>query len=961
MEKLKIAVNLLAYREYFNRMNFMFKNSGILLSVFFPFFLLFGEGKAEIDFAREVLPILSDKCYACHGPDTKKKDLVRLDLEELAKKDLGGYHAIDPKDLEESELLYRIIDEEDPMPPEDFGKTLSKKEQEIIRQWVLSGAEYEEHWSFVPPTKAGIKPVGNPIDHFIDAKLKEEGTNFGKEADRATLARRASLILNGLPPEPGDLNAFLKDNEEGAYERYLNRLLARNDYGEHIARYWLDAVRYGDTHGLHLDNRRGIYPYRDWVVRALNNNQPFDEFIQWQLAGDLLPNPTEDQKIATGYVRLNPTTGEGGAIATEFQAKNNFDRVETTGTALLGLSLTCARCHTHKYDPITHDEYFEFLAFFNNTAEHSMDRNQYVYGDHLTVAKDPVSKKKWEDFLAQEAAFLKDVRATGKYKGSDKSLAKLADLLAPDLSKPGNRVKASSQNFHKRSQKPEHAIDDRLDTIYLNRDGNGSGLTIFTPNGIIHGISLTSAADHPGRDPKTYKLEGSTDGKTFTLISEGDVPSFTKRKQKREILFENNQSFTTYRLNFPKLSDVYARFMQIAEIELLKKHLAAKDDLLARAQQLNNERIQGQRNYLTTTLIAQDLPEQRKRVTKVLERGEYDKPIGKPLNPGVFSVLGEMDAGSPSNRLGLANWITSDDQPLTARVLVNRFWLMVFGEGLVRTPEEFGLQGEHPTHPELLDWMAVDFQENGWNLKRLLKQFLTSRTFKQSSVRRSDFLDPENKYWGRGPSFKLDAEVVRDLSLWSSGLLNRKIGGEGFKPYQPSGMWIALSHPNSDTKNYEMNKDDSIYRRSLYMYWKRTSPHPMMTLFDAPSRESSCVQRSRTSTSLQSLALFNETQRIETARKLAERLLRDEQEDSARIEHLFTLLTSRKPSTVESTALSTLLGNAKGRFSQSEEDARKVLEQGLAPVDEKLPVAEVAAWTQVAATMLASDPAILLY
>ncbi len=344
----------------------------------------------------------------------------------------------------------------------------------------------------------------------------------------------------------------------------------------------------------------------------------------------------------------------GEQLLTEFQAKNNFDRVETTGTALLGLSLTCARCHTHKYDPITHDEYFEFLAFFNNTAEHSMDRNQYVYGDHLTVAKDPVSKKKWEDFLGKEAAFLKEVRATGKYKGSDESLAKLADLLAPDLSKPGNRVKASSQNFHKRSQKPEHAIDDRLDTIYLNRDGNGSGLTIFTPNGIIHGISLTSAADHPGRDPKTYKLEGSTDGKTFTLISEGDVPSFTKRKQKREILFENNQSFTTYRLTFPKLSDVYARFMQIAEIELLKKHLAAKDDLLARAQQLNNERIQGQRNYLTTTLIAQDLPEQRKRVTKVLERGEYDKPIGKPLNPGVFSVLGEMDAGSPSNRLGLA-------------------------------------------------------------------------------------------------------------------------------------------------------------------------------------------------------------------------------------------------------------------------------------------------------------------
>ncbi|MGA1101836.1 MAG: DUF1549 domain-containing protein, partial [Opitutales bacterium] len=310
---------------------------------------------ASIDFAREVLPILSDKCYACHGPDTKKKDLVRLDLEELAKKDLGGYHAIDPNDLEESELLYRIIDDEDPMPPEDFGKTLSAKEKELIRQWVVSGAAYAQHWSFVPPIKGEVKPSGNPVDHHIEQDLKSQGTGFAKEADRATLARRASLILNGLPPEPADLQAFLKDNKEGAYERYLDRLLARHDYGEHVARYWLDAVRYGDTHGLHLDNRRGIYPYRDWVVRALNDNQPFDKFIQWQLAGDLLPNPTEDQKIATGYVRLNPTTGEGGAIAAEFQAKNNFDRVETTGTAMLGLSLTCARCHTHKYDPITHD------------------------------------------------------------------------------------------------------------------------------------------------------------------------------------------------------------------------------------------------------------------------------------------------------------------------------------------------------------------------------------------------------------------------------------------------------------------------------------------------------------------------------------------------------------------------------------------------------------------------------
>ena len=915
---------------------------------------------ARVDFAREVLPILSDKCYACHGPDTKKKDLVRLDLEELAKKDLGDYHAIDPDDLGESELLYRIVDEDDPMPPEDFGKTLSQKEKDLIRQWVLSGAEYADHWSFVPPTKAGVEPKINPVDHFIGKGLEEQGYDFAEEADRATLARRASLILNGLPPEPEELDAFLKDNHPDAYERLLNRLFEKVDYGEHVARYWLDAVRYGDTHGLHLDNRRGIYPYRDWVVRALNDNQPFDEFIRWQLAGDLLPNPTEDQKIATGYVRMNPTTGEGGAIATEFQAKNNFDRVETTGTAMLGLSLTCARCHTHKYDPITHQEYFEFLAFFNNTAEHSMDRNQYVYGDHLTVAKDPVSKKKWSEFLIKEATFLKEVQESGKYKEQSDQLAKLAELLNPDLSRPGNKVVGSSDKSP-RNQRPLHAIDNRLETKYLNYDGNGSGLTITTSNGVINGLTLTSAGDVPGRDPKTYRLEGSNNGKTFSSISEGEVPAFTERKQKKEILFENNKSYNTYRITFPKLMDVYSKEMQIAEIELLKRDVMPKDNILARAQELNTERIKAERDFLTTTLIARDLPSERKRVTRILDRGEYDKPIGEALNPGVFSVLGGMPVGSPPNRLGLAEWLMSDQQPLTARVLVNRFWLMLFGEGLVRTPEEFGLQGEHPTHPELLDWLAVDFRENGWDLKRLLKQLLTSRTFKQSSARRLKVNDPENKLWSRGPSFRLDAEVVRDLTLWSSGLLNRKIGGEGFKPYQPAGMWIALSHPNSDTKNYIMDTDNSIYRRSLYMYWKRTSPHPMMTLFDAPSRESSCVQRSRTSTSSQSLALFNEIQRIETARKLAERLIKYDKQDNARIEYLFSLLTSRKPKAVEATALSELLGQAKDRFAESPEDAKEILSQGLSAKDDSLQSAEVAAWTQVAATVLASDPAILLY
>ena len=456
-------------------------------------------------------------------------------------------------------------------------------------------------------------------------------------------------------------------------------------------------------------------------------------------------------------------------------------------------------------------------------------------------------------------------------------------------------------------------------------------------------------------------MEGSEDAKNFVLISQGDVPHFKKRNQKHEIFFDNNRSFKSYRITFPKLADIYAKEMQISEIELLKAGTVSNDPLLEEAKKLHIEMTEGRKNFLTTTLVARELPEQRKRVTQILNRGEYNQPIGDPLKPGVFSVLGAMPQNAPANRMGLVDWLTDKKNPLTARVLVNRFWIMVFGEGLVRTPEEFGLQGEHPTHPELLDWLAVDFQENGWNLKRLLKQMMISKTFQQSSKHRVELNDPENKLWGRGPSYRLDAEVLRDLALWSGGLLNRKLGGEGVKPYQPSGMWKALSHPNSNTKNYIPDEDDRIYRRSLYIYWKRTSPHPMMTLFDAPSRETSCVQRSRTNTSLQSLAFFNETQRVEASRKLAERLLREKKDDKHRIDFLFQILASRKPSQIEHDALSGLLDSARSRFSKSTESADSLLSIGLAKLDSSLDSRDVAAWTQVSSTVLASDPVILLY
>jgi len=730
----------------------------------------------KVDFAREVLPILSNKCFACHGPDTKKGKDLRLDSYAAATKARKGIPAIDPDDLAESELIFRIHDEDDPMPPEEDGKPLTAGEKDILTRWVKQGGQYASHWAFVPPQKEKSVSQADVIDSYIATGFtkKRADLSFAPEADRSTLARRAALVLTGLPPEPKVLNQFLADQTDGAYERFVDALLSSPHYGEHQARYWLDAIRYGDTHGLHLDNRRGIFPYRDWVVRAFNDNLPLDDFITWQLAGDLLPNPTVPQKIATGFVRMNPTTSEGGAIAAEFQAKNSFDRTETLGTVMLGMTFTCARCHTHKYDPITHEDYYSLMAFFNSTAESPLDGNKYDHG--------------------------------------------------PSMKAPAN--------------------------------------------------------------PDEWKL-----------------------------LKENE-----------------AKKTDIAEME---------------------------KSLTTTTLIAQELP--TPRVTKILERGEYHSPIGEPLTPGVPAVMSPFPDDAPRNRLGLAQWLTSDEQPLVPRVLVNRMWQRVFGYGLVRTPEDFGLQGEQATHPQLLDWLAVDLREKDWDLKHMMRLMVTSRTFRQSSRRRTTLDDPENRLFARGPGFRLDAEVIRDIGLWSSGLLDPTMGGEGVKPYQPAGLWKALMHPASNTKNYVQDKGAMLYRRSIYVYWKRTSPHPMMTLFDAPNRESSCVKRSRTSTALQSLALFNETQRIEMGRKLAERIVQITGDDKARLDRLYKLLACRPALEREQAACLGLLATMKKRYADANGEAEALLATGEASLNESIDPIELAAWTQVVTTVLASDVALSLF
>ncbi|MEC8556706.1 MAG: PSD1 and planctomycete cytochrome C domain-containing protein [Planctomycetota bacterium] len=783
--------------------------------------------KQTVDFAREVLPILSDKCFLCHGPDAYDKDLVRLDSFEGATKDLGGYLAVNPNTPTESALLDRIHSVDDPMPPVDAEKQMTESEREILSKWIAGGGSYAKHWAFVKPTRSQGPEAPRNIDGFIEREFSAANIKFAPKADKATLARRAAFTLTGLPPEPEVLAAFMKDGSPEAYETYLEKLFTSPRYGEHQARFWLDAVRYGDTHGLHLDNRRGIYPYRDWVVRAMNRNLPLNDFILWQLAGDLLPDPALEQYVATGFVRMNPSTSEGGAIAAEFQAKNNFDRTETLGTVLLGMTLTCARCHTHKYDPITQTEYYQMLAFFNSTEEGAMDGNRYEYG---TTARAPKDQAGWQE------AFVLGLKRAKMLRAAEKKFGK------------------------KLAEKPS-------DWEQLSRSAKAARLA----------------------DPRG----------TF-----------------RDTL------------------------LQIKAEKIAK----AQSDL---------------ESTYTTTLIVKDLSSPRE--TKLLQRGEYDKPLGDPLLPGVPEVIGTLPEGAPRNRLGLARWLISSEHPLTSRVLVNRIWQRVFGYGLVRSPEDFGLQGQQPTHPELLDWLALELQSSGWDLQHMLKLMMTSQTFRQSSAWRAELDDPENKLFARGPSYRMDAEVIRDTALWASNLLDPHMGGEGVKPYQPVGMWKALAHPASNTKQYVQDKGDLLYRRSLYIYWKRTSPHPMMTLFDAPDREASCVRRSRTNTSLQSLGLLNETQRIEMGRKFAERLLMAESKDDRRITRMFELLACRSPNAKEREACNELLRQMRRRYKEAKEDATKLVSMGEAKRNEKLAVEELAAWTQVCVTILASDIAIRLY
>ncbi len=823
-----------------------------------------------IQFNRDVRPILTDACFSCHGPAAKKGGL-RLD-----QRDSALAAAIVAGKPEASELVRRILsnDQDERMPPPSSHKTLKAHEKEILKKWIAQGAGYQKHWAFEAPVKTALpKSPANPIDWFIAQRLAKEKLTGSPEADRPTLIRRVAFTLTGLPPTPAEVENYLKDASPDAYKKMVERYLGSKHYGEEMARHWLDVARYADTHGLHLDNERQMWLYRDWVVKAFNQNMPFDRFTVEQLAGDLLPKPTPDQFIATGFNRCNVTTSEGGSIDSEWVFRNAVDRTSTMTEVWLGLSAGCAVCHDHKFDPISAKEFYSLYAFFYSAAGPALDGNKLLTEPTIKTSS-PEQDKKLATLVKQIADLQMEIKEKVKsLKYDDPAAVKDADLKKLDLTK-------SLQ-------------------IWIKQNGGKDNKAL--PQDIKNLLKLAVV------DPN--KLKGANEVKL------------------REYYFEHVCALTK------------------PEFDALTKKLAAvtkeRDDF--------DKSIPG-------TFVFKDMPAPRESF--VMMRGQYTKP-GEKVEPNTLGVLPAIKKVGPrANRLDLAHWLVSPEQPLTARVTVNRFWQQYFGVGLVKSSADFGSQGELPSHPELLDHLAVWFRENNWDVKALTRLMLHSATFKQSSRVTPELWkrDPENRLVARGPRFRLDAEQIRDNALFVSGLIHLEMGGRGVRPYQPQRIWEPVAFSGSNTGTYTQDKGSALYRRSIYVFYKRTAPPPYLTNFDAPNRESSCNRRERSNTPLQALQLMNDVQHFEAARALAERMIIEGGKSPAeRIAFLYRTVLSRAPESQELAIVQQALEQNLARFAKDGDAAKKVVRIGESQPKTGLAESEVAAYALIANLVLNLD------
>lgn len=1024
-----------------------------------------------VEYNRDIRPILAENCFPCHGPDSaaRKADL-RLDRRD----DAITTGALTPGDLKKSAAIDRVCsdDPSEIMPPPKSLKKLTAAQKDLLKRWVASGAEYQPHWSFIPPTRPPVPvltdPKGkawirNPIDAFILAKLRQNGLEPAPEADRRTIARRLALDLTGLPPDPVDVDAFVADTAANYYEKYVDKLMASPQWGEHRGRYWLDAARYADTHGIHFDNYREIWAYREWVIRAFNQNLPFDQFTIEQLAGDLLPNPTLDQEVATGFVRCNITTNEGGVIPEEYAVLYTRDRTETVNQVWMGLTAGCAVCHDHKYDPLSQREFYSMAAFFNNLNGPVMDGNISNPAPTITVPR--------QEDRPRFGALTKEL-ATARAKVDARKASAKADFAAwlktADPAEYANKVPTSGLVFHaplmeekgqsvatvvsgkNRTVKFENGYDwsiarsdkkkaftirsgdalafkevgdfDRTQPFAVSawisiskRGTNGSVLARMDDGNGFRGWDICLQADRVGthfvnvwnqdamkvvaKTPLTPgkwvhvtvafdgtgKANGTKiyyDGEPQALDIEADnLKSTTRTTVPLKIGQRNNRD----RVNGVALQDLRIYDRQLTAIdaqqlfgswrvaELLgkpadKRSPKEADELLTwwlvsqdtKYQEVTNayRKLQEEevairgRGTITHVAVERTTPPE----AYILARGDYDKRKDKvgPLTP---KALPAFPTDLPKNRLGFAKWLLRPEHPLTTRVTVNRFWQELFGNGLVKSSGDFGITGELPSHPELLDWMAIEFRQTRWDMKAFYKMLVTSATYRQEAVATKEKLDKdrENRLLSRGPRYRMDGEMIRDYALATSGLLVPKIGGPSVKPYQPAGVWEAVAMIGSNTRDYKQDAGENLYRRSMYTFWKRSAPPASMEIFNAPNRETCAVRRERTNTPIQALVTLNDVQFVEAARVLAEKTIKAAPADPARIDFLSKRLLARSFRPDELAVVTSGLAELRKHFKGKPEEAKKLIGFGESKADPKLEPTELAAWTMLTNELLNLD------